>query len=130
MESTTMFLASLWGPAILAVGVGFFVSREHYLRIYRDIQREPFALLVFGMAGIAAAIAQINIHNVWETLPEMIISFLGWALLLKSLALMIMPNITDKLAGRIAANSTLITIVGITMLLIGGYLSWLSYFVN
>ncbi len=130
MESTTMFLASLWGPAILAVGVGVFVSREHYLRIYRDIQREPFALLVFGMAGIAAAIAQINIHNVWETLPEMIISFLGWALLLKSLTLMIMPNITDKLAGRIAANSTLITIVGITMLLIGGYLSWLSYFVN
>jgi len=125
-----MFLASLWGPAILAVGVGVFVSREHYLRIYRDIQREPFALLVFGMAGIAAAIAQINIHNVWETLPEMIISFLGWALLLKSLTLMIMPNITDKLAGRIAANSTLITIVGITMLLIGGYLSWLSYFVN
>ncbi len=125
-----MFLASLWGPAILAVGAGFFVSREHYLRIYRDIQREPFALLVFGMAGIAAAIVHINTHNVWGNLPEMIISFLGWALLLKSLTLMIMPNITDKLAGRIATNSTLITIVGITMLLVGGYLSWLSYFVN
>lgn len=124
-----MFLAGLWGPAILAVGIGFFVSREHYLRIYRNIQREPFALLVFGMAGIAAAIAQINIHNVWETLPEMIISFLGWALLLKSLTFIIMPNIADKLSDRVAANSSMITAVGVAMLIIGGYLSWLAYMV-
>lgn len=125
-----MFLASLWGPAILAVGVGFFVSREHYLRIYRDIQREPFALLVFGMAGIAAAIAQISVHNVWNTLPEMIISFLGWAMLLKSLTFMVMPNFTDKLSDSMASKSTLITIAGLVMLVAGGYLTWIAYFVN
>ena len=129
MESTTMFLAGLWGPAILAVGIGFFVSREHYLRIYRDIQREPFALLVFGMAGIAAAIAQISVHNVWDTLPEMLISFLGWAMLLKSLAFMIMPNITDKVGDNVASKSTLVTTAGIIMLVAGGYLTWLAYMV-
>lgn len=129
MESTTMFLAGLWGPAILAVGIGFFVSREHYLRIYRDIQREPFALLVFGMAGIAAAIAQISVHNVWDTLPEMLISFLGWAMLLKSLSFMIMPNIADKLSDIVASKSTLITTAGVIMLVAGGYLTWLAYMV-
>ena len=129
MESTTMFLAGLWGPAILAVGIGFFVSREHYLRIYRDIQREPFALLAFGMAGIAAAIAQISVHNVWGTLPEMLISFLGWAMLLKSLAFMIMPNITDKVGDNVASKSTLVTTAGIIMLVAGGYLTWLAYMV-
>lgn len=129
MESTTMFLAGLWGPAILAVGIGFFVSREHYLRIYRDIQREPFALLVFGMAGIAAAIAQISVHNVWDTLPEMLISFLGWAMLLKSLTFMIMPNIADKLSDSVASKSTLITTAGVIMLVAGGYLTWLAYMV-
>ncbi|PIR86000.1 hypothetical protein COU14_01130 [Candidatus Kaiserbacteria bacterium CG10_big_fil_rev_8_21_14_0_10_44_10] len=129
MESTTMFLASMWGPAILAVGIGFFVSREHYLRIYRDIQREPFALLAFGMAGIAAAIAQISVHNVWGTLPEMLISFLGWAMLLKSLAFMIMPNITDKVGDSVASKSTLVTTAGVIMLVAGGYLTWLAYMV-
>ena len=124
-----MFLAGLWGPAILAVGIGFFVSREHYLRIYRDIQREPFALLAFGMAGIAAAIAQISVHNVWGTLPEMLISFLGWAMLLKSLAFMIMPNITDKVGDNVASKSTLVTTAGIIMLVAGGYLTWLAYMV-
>ena len=124
-----MFLAGLWGPAILAVGIGFFVSREHYLRIYRDIQREPFALLVFGMAGIAAAIAQISVHNVWDTLPEMLISFLGWAMLLKSLSFMIMPNIADKLSDIVASKSTLITTAGVIMLVAGGYLTWLAYMV-
>lgn len=124
-----MFLASMWGPAILVVGIGFFVSREHYLRIYRDIQREPVALLVFGMAGIAAAIAQISVHNVWDTLPEMLISFLGWAMLLKSLAFMIMPNITDKVGDNVASKSTLVTTAGVIMLVAGGYLTWLAYMV-
>lgn len=124
-----MFLAGLWGPAILAVGIGFFVSREHYLRIYRDIQREPFALLAFGMAGIAAAVAQISVHNVWDTLPEMLISFLGWAMLLKSLTFMIMPNITDKVGDSVASKSTLVTTAGVIMLVAGGYLTWLAYMV-
>lgn len=125
-----MFLASLWGPAILAVGIGFFVSRDYYLKIYKDLQREPFALLVFGMVGIAAAITQIQVHNVWNTGLEMIISVLGWALLLKSLTFMIMPSITGRISNKVATNSTLIMIAGVTMLIVGGYLTWLSYLTN
>ena len=40
MESTTLFLAQLWGPAILAIGLGVMVNKGHYTRIYREIQRE------------------------------------------------------------------------------------------
>lgn len=123
----TIFLASLWGPAILAVGIGFFVSRNYYLKIYRDLERESFALLVFGLAGIATGITQVSIHNSWGSLPEVLISFLGWALLLKALVFVIKPDVADKSADWMAA-SKLIPAAGIVMLVVGAYLTWLAYF--
>ncbi len=54
--NTTTFLAQVWGPAILAVGIGIFVSRSFYAKIYGDLEKEPLACLIFGK-GLAFAIA-------------------------------------------------------------------------
>ena len=44
---TTLFLAKLWGPAILAVGIGVFVSRNYYIKIYLDLEKDALAVLLF-----------------------------------------------------------------------------------
>ena len=123
----TIFLAQIWGPAILAVGLGVFVSRSYYLKIYRELERETFAVLVFGMVGIAAGIAQISAHNIWGTFPQVVVSLLGWALLIKALAFAIIPKLVDR-GGDWIVNSKLISFVGVLMLILGAYLSWFAYF--
>ena len=123
---TTVFLAQMWGPAILAVGLGIFVSRKYYIKIYRDLEKETFALLVFGMAGIAAGIAQVSFHNVWDTMPQIIVSLLGWALIVKAAVFTIAPNVVDKW-GDWAADSKLIPVAGAFLLIVGAYLSWFAY---
>jgi len=65
MDITT-FLAQIWGPIILAVGLGVFISRNYYMRIYRDLEKETLAVLVFGMVAMAAGIAQVSVHNIWN----------------------------------------------------------------
>ena len=122
----TVFLAQMWGPAMRAVGLGFFVSRKYYVKIYRDLEKETFALLVFGMAGIAAGIAQVSIHNVWDTVPQIIVSLLGWALIVKAAVFAIAPNVVDQW-GDWAADSKLIPVAGTFVLIIGAYLSWFAY---
>lgn len=124
---TTTFLAQIWGPAILAVGLGVFASRSYYIKIYRDLEKETLAVLIFGMFGIAAGIAQVTYHNVWGTLPEIVISLLGWGLLLKGLMFAIFPGTVNK-AGDFEANSNLIPVAGGFMLLVGAYLTWFAFF--
>jgi hypothetical protein len=121
-----MFLAQIWGPAILAVGLGVFFSRSYYIRIYRDLEKGAFAALIFGMAAMAAGLAQIQVHNVWDTVPEIMISLLGWGLVLKGAVFTIVPHLADK-GGDWAADSKLIPLVGAVMLAIGGYLSYIGY---
>lgn len=127
MESITIFLAQLWGPAMLAVGVGIFVSKDYYIKIYRDIEKEPLALLLFGFVGVAASIAHIQAHNVWGTLPEIIISFFGWALLAKALVFLIKPRLADQWGNYVSA-AKMVPAATITAIVLGGYLTWVGYF--
>ena len=125
---TTLFLAQIWGPTILAVGIGIFVSRGYYIKIYRDLEKEKFAALVFGMMAVAAGAAHIGAHNTWGTLPEIVISLLGWGLFIKGAMLTIAPKLADK-AGDWTVKSKLVPSAGGFALLVGVYLSWLGYVV-
>ena len=123
----TVFLAQIWGPVILAIGIGMFTSRAHYVRIYRNLENEALAILMFAMAGIVLGIMQVTAHSIWSTPSQILISLLGWGLLVKSVMFAILPGVADRF-GDWAADSKLITVVGIVMLIGGGYLSWIGFF--
>ncbi len=126
MESITLFLAQLWGPAMLAVGLGVFISKNHYIKIYREVEREGLALLAFGFAGIMLGIWHIQIHNVWNTPTEMIISLFGWGLLVKAALFVIKPDFVNKWGDFVVA-SKLISTGGGAAVALGAYLTWVGY---
>lgn len=126
--NTTIFLSQVWGPVILAVGVGVFVSRNYYIKIYRDLEKETLAVLLFGIAAIAAGVTHIQLHNSWSSFQEIVISFLGCALLLKGLLFAIVPNIVNE-AGDWVVDSKLISAAGVVMLILGIYLMCVGYLI-
>lgn len=128
MELTT-FLAQLWGPGLVAFGLGFFMSREYYIRVYKDLDKETLAVLVFGMAAIAAGITQVLAHNVWNTLPEIVVSLLGWGLLLKGAVFAVSPKFVDQAGNWWGRNPQMISVAGAVMVLVGAYLSYVGYLV-
>jgi len=125
---TTLFLAQIWGPVTLAVGLGILVSANYYVKIYRDLEKEKFATLVFGMMALAAGSAHIVVHNTWNTLPEIVISLLGWGLFAKGAVLTIAPKLADK-AGDWTVKSKLVPAAGGFAVLLGVYLCWLGYLI-
>jgi hypothetical protein len=125
--NTTFFLAQLWGPAILAVGIGYLVNPSFYKKIYSNIAAEPLTILVFGMTAIVAGIAQIQAHNVWANFFEGLVSFLGWALLVKGFVFVIAPNFVDR-AGIWEMKKKLVPLAGVICIIVGLYLSWIGYF--
>lgn len=123
----TVFLASLWGPVLLAVAVGVMLNRSYYAKIYRDLDKDVLAVLVFGMVGMIAGIAHVQFHNSWETLQQIVVSVLGWGLVIKSALFLAAPSFVDK-TGDMWAKYKLIPVAGILTLIVGGYLTWFAYF--
>lgn len=126
MDITT-YLASLWGPVLVAVGLGFFLSRSYYVRVYRDLEKAPFAVLFFGMFAMAAGIAQVLAHNVWDNVPQVLVSLLGWGLLLKGVICVVLPKLADR-GGDWALDTRIVPAAGGIAFLLGAYLTWISYF--
>ncbi len=122
----TIFLASIWGPALLAVGLGIFISRKYYVRMYHELEKETLAVLCFGMLAITAGIAQIHFHNVWNTFTQIVVSLLGWATLLKGFAMVIAPGFVDR-GGDWTVKSKILPFSGALMVILGIYLSWVGY---
>ncbi len=123
---TTVFLAQLWGPILLVIGLGIFTSRSFYAKIYHDLQKEPLAVLIFAMVGMATGIVQVLSHNTWETLPQILISLLGWGLVLKAATFAVAPKFVDR-SGDIAVQSKMLPAVGVVLLIAGAYLTHFAY---
>lgn len=123
---TTIFLAQLWGPVILAMGVGIFVSRNYYVKVYRDLEKDVLAVMVFGMVAVVAGTAHILAHNAWGSFAEGLISFLGWGLFFKGLLFIVAPRFIDK-AGDFWVNKKLVPLAGVLTLVLGAYLVWFAY---
>ncbi len=121
-----MFLAQVWGPVLVAVGLGFFLSGKYYARVYRDLEKAPFAVLFFGMFAMAAGIMQLLAHNVWATTPQIVVSLLGWGLLLKGVICVVVPAWADRSADW-ALSAKIVPAAGAFALLIGAYLYWVGY---
>lgn len=126
MDITT-FLAQIWGPIMLAVGLGFFLSQKFYVKIYRDLEKDPFAVLFFGMFAMAAGIVHVLVHNVWGNFSQILVSLFGWALLIKGVICVTFPGLADR-GGDWALSAKIVPAVGGFALLLGAYLSWLGYF--
>lgn len=126
MEAT-IFLAKLWGPVLLAVGLGIYVSRKYYVRVYQELEKEALVVICFGMMAIGIGIAQIHFHNVWGTFSQIVVSLLGWAMLVKGLAMTILPDLV-KQSGEWAVKHNLLSVSGALTVILGIYLSWVGFF--
>ncbi|OGC88344.1 hypothetical protein A2419_00610 [Candidatus Adlerbacteria bacterium RIFOXYC1_FULL_48_26] len=122
----TIFLAQIWGPILVAIGLGFFFSTKYYVTIYRDLEKESFAVLFFGMFAMAVGIVQIMAHNVWGNLPQVLVTLLGWGTLIKGIVCVTFPKLAD-FGGDWALNTKVVPAAGGFALLLGAYLSWFAY---
>lgn len=124
--NTTLFLAQIWGPVLVAVGLGLLSSRSQYEKVYRDIANEPLAGLTFGILAMTVGLVQIRFQNSWENLAATLVTLLGWGTLLKGALFVIAPH-SASYAARKWGHLKVVPISATLVLLIGAYLIWFGY---
>jgi hypothetical protein len=116
----------MWGPVLLLIGVGIFTSPSYYGALYRDFTREPFASFVFGIFATAFGIAQVGLHNEWGSAQEVVVTLLAWGMLAKGAVFIVAPDIAAY-GGTLVAGRRIVATIGAAIVVVGGYLSWVSY---
>ncbi len=122
----TIFLAQIWGPVLVALGIGILLSRNYYVKVYRHLENETLAVLAFSIVAMVAGIVHVQFHNVWNTFPEVVISILGWGTLAKGAVLAIFPKAVDQW-GDWVADTKLFAVSAVLCLILGAYLVTIGY---
>lgn len=128
MDPMTILIAKFVGPVILAVGVGIFLSRNYYIKVYRNLENETLAVLMGGISILVAGIAIVLNHNMWDSFAAGLISFLGWMSVLKGVLLIMMPKTVDMF-GDMVANSKFFSVTAVLATVCGVYVTYIAYFI-
>lgn len=125
MNATTMFLAQLIGPFAIVGGLMILFNKPMIDKVMKSMDKEPLAVLIAGYASFAVSIAIVLKHNLWVSPAEIIITLLGWIGMVKGILLMIATNKVISFSKNITNK---LMIGGVVWVLIGGYLSYVGYF--
>jgi hypothetical protein len=80
---TSIFLAKLIGPILLVVAVGVLMNRKLMGALAQEVLGNHALLFLLGFLDFASGLAIVLVHNLWVADWRIIITLLGWLLLVR-----------------------------------------------
>ena len=115
MNPSSLFLAQLLGLYLLLVGVLMVIRRKFFIHAVHDYIEHRALRFLFPMIELVAGLALVLKHRVWDTTPAVLITVVGWLMVLEPLGYFLIPE--KRLVKWLNALNTS------TMYVVGGLLS-------
>ncbi len=121
------FIARLIGPIFVVIGIGVLLNHHHYAAMIAHAVHNPTLVYLFGVLALAAGLAVLNAYRAWTADWRVIVTVLGWLMVIGGVVRIVLPRLTVGIATAIYSGSAAIVIVGVIVLVVGGYLSFEGY---
>jgi hypothetical protein len=122
---TVNFLAELWGFLLIIIGLSFLINPKHVKTIFHLIEDEKNVLLI-GLINAVAGILLILTYNIWDSTWHVLISLLGWLVLVRGAFILFLPNQTQKIVEKVRSKMNLVPIILVVCVLLGCVLIYLG----
>jgi hypothetical protein len=124
---TSVFLAKLIGPILVLAGAALLVNRKLMDAIARELLSGPLLLPLLGLLDFAAGLAIVLTHNVWVADWRVIITILGWLLMVRGAVRLLITDQARAFGSKLLKNKNAVTIALAVTLGLGLVLSYFGY---
>jgi hypothetical protein len=124
---TSIFLARLIGPILLVAGVAMLVNRKDLDALAQEVLRSRLMLFLFGLIDLSVGLAIVLTHNVWAADWRIIITLLGWLLLVRGAVRLLIPDQVRALGTKFLGNANVVTGSLAAVTVLGLVLSYFGY---
>jgi hypothetical protein len=125
---TSVFLAKLIGPVMLAAAVGLLVNQSGQRAMAREFLASTPLIYFTGALAMIAGVAILLYHNVWALDWRVIITLFGWAAAIGGAVRMVMPDFTRTVGEAFMDKPWMTLVGGIFWLVIAAVLCFYGYF--
>ncbi len=126
MRSHT-FIARLAGPLLVIVGIGMLANLSVYQAMISEFLHSAALVYLSGVLTLLGGLAIVNVHNSWRAEWQVIITILGWLMVIGGIIRIALPQLTVSLGTSMYGSLTAIIVVAIIGLVIGGFLTFKGY---
>lgn len=120
-------LFQLIGIAYTVAGLGMIINPDYYKKIVDSFEDNPALTYITSLIMIVAGFALVTFHNVWVAGWPVIITVLGYALLIKAIWLLLFPQALMKLSKAMVKKIKNIQLCAVIALAIGLGLMYLGF---
>ena len=124
---TSILLAKLMGPMLLVLGLFVAFNPAQIRRIGREFLDSDALIFLSGVLTLPVGLAIVVTHNVWVADWPVVITLFGWIAIIAGIARIALPATLKKVGETMLEKSSLITIPGALMAMLGGYLAMQGY---
>ena len=125
--AAAVFIARLVGPLFVAIGLGILLDRMQYADAVAESMRSPVLIYLSGVASLLAGLAILNLHRAWSANWRVIVTILGWVLLVSGVIRIAPPWVTTSIATTLYSAPAAMAVVAVIVLVVGAYLSFEGY---
>jgi hypothetical protein len=105
----SIFLAKLLGPILLVAGIAMLVNRKDLDALAQELLRSRVLLFLLGLIDLAIGLAIVLTHNVWVADWRLIITLLGWLLMVRGAVRVLVPDQAKALGAKLLKNANAVT---------------------
>ena len=125
--AVSIFLAKLLGPVLVLVAINLFMNPRMFRAMALEIVKSVTLVYLFGIMDFIAGLAILLVHNIWALHWYVLITLLGWLLLLRGIARTVATEKVMSYAATVAARRDLYAVAATVTGLIGLVLCYRGY---
>ncbi len=124
---TSIYLAKLIGPVMIVIGLAVLLNQDEFRKLSQEFLASRALMFLSGFVLLPAGIAILLVHNVWLLNWRVLITIIGWLIVVSSAVRLLAPRFVAERGGVLLKEPQMPVIAGIIWAAIGCVLFFFGY---
>ena len=122
-----VIITRIVGPLFAVIGIGILLNQKLYSDMIGQAVLVPVVIYLSGLLAFTAGVAILNGYRAWTADWRIIITILGWLMVIAGIIRIVLPAVTASLALTLYSGTAGMAIAGIIVLAVGAFFSFEGY---
>ena len=123
-----MMIAMILGPMLVVLGLSHLLYANVWVKLFKGWEKDHTTLLPVMFLVFLGGLIVVNMYNVWAWNIWLLVTLMGWVMLLKGGLYFLIPGSLIKDGLKMGKHVGFQYLGGLMMLIIGGCLCYFTYF--
>jgi hypothetical protein len=127
-EARTRVFSRVIGPFLVIICVTAVARASDIQALFSQFEANSLWTWVIGASALALGLTMVTVHQYWRGAAAVVVSLLGWLVVLRGLLLLAFPSAFIAMANNMIGAHALWIAVAIGFALVGLYLTYFGWF--